>query len=72
MTNPLHYFTFSFKDKSTKEYVGWNTTVATTEEEAIVKAQQQWDTAESTYYIDTASFIQQTDEEMVEMVNFAL
>ena len=72
MTNPLHYFTFSFKDKSTKEYVGWNTTVAATEEEAIEKAQKQWCVVSSSYYVDTTSFTQLTDEEMVEMVNLAL
>ena len=74
MTLQKHYYTYSFVGLSTGEYVGWNSEVATSEDEAIDLAIARYlDTAdESTdYRIDVNSFQRQTDEEMSALMNFS-
>ena len=73
MTNPKYYYTYSFVSLETGEYVGWNSEVASTEDEAIDQAIARYlDNAdESTdYRIDVNSFQRQTDEEMYALMNF--
>ena len=75
MTNPKYYYTYNFVDLETGEVVGWNSEVASTEDEAIDLAIARWfDDADVdiTYKVDTQSFQRQTDEEMYALMNFTL
>ena len=65
MTNPKHYFTYNFING------GWNTEVASTEEQAIEQAQERWaDSPE--LIVDENSFQKQSSDEMFELLNFTL
>jgi hypothetical protein len=68
MTSPKFYFTFSLIDKVTKEPVGWNSEVASTEEQAIKQALNRLSCPDSDYMVDESSFIKQTDEEMEKLM----
>jgi len=68
MTSPKFYFTFSLIDKVTKEPVGWNSEVASTEEQAIEQALNRLSCPDSDYMVDESSFIKQTDEEMEKLM----
>jgi transposase len=73
MTLQKHYYTYSFVSLQTGEYVGWNSEVASSEDEAIDQAVARYlDNADETtdYRIDLSSFVKQTDEEMNALVNY--
>jgi transposase len=73
MTLQKHYYTYSFVSLETGEYVGWNSEVASTEDEAIDQAVARYlDNADETtdYRIDLSSFVKQTDEEMNALMNY--
>lgn len=73
MTSPKYYYTYSFVSLETGEYVGWNSEVASTEDEAIDQAIARYlDDADETtdYRIDLSSFVKQTDEEMDALMNY--
>jgi hypothetical protein len=73
MTTQKHYYTYSFVSLETGEYVGWNSEVASTEDEAIDQAVARYlDNADETtdYRIDLSSFVRQTDEEMNALMNY--
>jgi 20S proteasome alpha/beta subunit len=66
-----HYFTYSFINKDTKEYVGWNSEVAETVDEAIEQALHRYDNnwdENTDYIVDEASFTKQTDDEMEKLM----
>ena len=68
MTLQKHYYTFSLVSKEDNSYMGWNSEVASTKEQAIAQAQARLDDPDSDYKVDETSFKQQTDEEMVKMM----
>lgn len=68
-----HYYTYSFVSLETGEYVGWNSEVATSEDEAIDLAIARYmDNADENtdYRIDVNSFRKQTDDEMYALMNY--
>ena len=73
MTLQKHYYTYSLISLETGDPVGWNSEVATSEDEAIDQAVARYlDNADETtdYRIDLSSFVKQTDEEMNALVNY--
>lgn len=68
MTNPKHYFTFSFIN-SLKQPVGWNHEIASSVEQARKQAHLMWDNIMKDTFVDDNSFQQQTDDEMLELFN---
>ena len=66
MTNPKHYFTFSFIN-SLKQPVGWNHEIASSVEQARKQAHLMWDNIMKDTFVDDNSFQQQTDDEMQEL-----
>ena len=68
MTNPKHYFTFSFIN-SLKHPVGWNHEIASSVEQARKQAHLMWDNIMKDTFVDDNSFQQQTDDEMLELFN---
>ena len=75
MTIQKHYYTYSFVSLQTGEYVGWNSEVATSEDETIDQAVARYlDNADETtdYRIDLSLFVKQTDEEMNVLMNYTL
>jgi hypothetical protein len=68
MTNQKFYFTFSLINKTTKEYEGWNSEIASTKEEAIDKALERFNDPNDSYMVDESSFRKQTDNEMTSLM----